>query len=374
MSDRRPQRPPRPQRIALLAFPGVRVFDVSVITEVWDTDRRDRGVPPFELRRTAADPSVPVPLRGGLSLTPDRPLSWLDELTPADLVVVPGIEDPDADLPAPVLDALRRAHTAGVPVAALCAGAFVLARAGLLDGRRAVTHWRLAPALAERHPATRVEPEALFIEDTGVWTSAGTAAGIDLCLHLVRTAHGAETAATIARSMVTAPFRSGTQAQFIEHPTPRADRDADTLAAVRAHALARLDAPHTVGSLAARAGMSPRSFARHFQATTGTTPLRWLIAQRVAAAQKLLERTDHPLPEVARRAGFGSEVTMRQHFAAHLATSPRDYRAAFRHTTGATASTDSEAAPDSAPSDPGTATGSTGSAGSGTAGSSPIAR
>ncbi|GAA3065073.1 helix-turn-helix domain-containing protein [Streptomyces roseofulvus] len=323
-----------PQRIALLSFPGIRAFDVSVVTEVWGTDRTTRGVPAFDLRRTAADPTTPIPIRGGLSLTPDRPLDWLDTLTPTDLVLVPGIEDPDADVPAPVLDALRSAHDHGVPVASLCAGAFVLARAGLLDGRRAVTHWRLADTLAARHPRIRVEPEALYIEDTGIWTSAGTAAGIDLCLHLVRTAHGAEVAATVARSMVTAPFRTGTQAQFIERPTPRADRDEDALAAVRAHALAHLDQPHTVASLAAHAGMSPRSFARHFQATTGTTPLHWLIAQRVAAAQKLLELTDHPLPEVARRAGFGSEVTMRQHFASHLATSPRDYRGAFRHTAG----------------------------------------
>lgn len=179
-----------------------------------------------------------------------------------------------------------------------------------------------------------VVPDALFLHDEGIWTSAGTAAGIDLCLHLVRTAHGAEAAATVARSMVTAPFRTGTQAQFIEQPTPHADRDADTLAAVRAHALKRLDEPHTVASLAARAGMSPRSFARHFRATTGTTPLRWLITQRVAAAQKLLERTDLPLPEVAGRTGFGSEITMRQHFASHLATSPRDYRLAFRRAPG----------------------------------------
>ncbi|MEU3609677.1 helix-turn-helix domain-containing protein [Streptomyces sp. NPDC035033] len=322
-----------PQRIALLSFPGVRAFDVSVVTEVWGTDRTDLGVPAAELRRTAADPS-PIPLRGGLTLTPDRPLTWLDTLTPTDLALVPGIEDPDADLPAPLLDALRRTHARGVPVASLCAGAFVLARAGLLDGRRAVTHWRLTETLAARHPRVRVEPEALHLEDTGVWTSAGTAAGIDLCLHLVRTAHGAEAAATVARSMVTAPFRTGTQAQFIERPTPRADRDGDALAAVRAHALAHLDRPHTVASLAARAGMSPRSFARHFRATTGTTPLRWLIAQRVAAARKLLELTDHPLPEVARRAGFGSEVTMRQHFASHLSTSPRDYRTAFRHPAG----------------------------------------
>ncbi|MFE7776427.1 GlxA family transcriptional regulator [Streptomyces sp. NPDC057445] len=319
-----------PQRIALLSFPGIRAFDVSVISEVWGVDRTDRGVPPFELRRTGSD-HTPVPMRGGLSLTPDRTLAWL---THADLVVVPGLDDHLTPAPPPVLEALRRAHTRGTPIAALCGGAFTLAQAGLLDGRRAITHWGLTHVLREHHPQVTVVPDALFLHDANIWTSAGTAAGIDLCLHLVRITHGAEAAATIARSMVTAPFRTGTQAQFIEHPVPRSDRDADALTALREYALANLAEPHTVASLAARAGMSARSFARHFQATTGTTPLHWLITQRVAAAQKLLELTDHPIPEVARRTGFGSEVTMRQHFAAHLATSPRDYRAAFRHPAG----------------------------------------
>ncbi|MFD4032894.1 GlxA family transcriptional regulator [Streptomyces sp. NPDC058637] len=324
--------PSRPSRIALVAFPGVRAFDVSVITEVWGVDRTDRGVPAFDLRRTAADPA-PIQLRGGLALTPDRTLAWLSR---ADLIVVPGLDDHLTPAPEPVLEALRRAHSRGTPLAALCGGAFTLAQAGLLDGRRAVTHWNLTELLRTHHPRVTVVPDALFLQDGNIWTSAGTAAGIDLCLHLVRTAHGAETAATIARSMVTAPFRTGTQAQFIEHPTPQSDRDADTLAGVRAHALAHLAKPHTVAGLAARAGMSARTFARHFQATTGTTPLRWLIARRVAAAQKLLERTDLPLPEVARRTGFGSEITMRQHFAAHLATSPRDYRLAFHDAGGQT--------------------------------------
>ncbi|MFI9237504.1 GlxA family transcriptional regulator [Streptomyces sp. NPDC053079] len=334
-------------RVALLAFPNIRSFDVSVITEVWGADRTDRGVPAFELRRCAADRS-PVAMPGGLSLAPDRTLSWLDR---ADLVVVPGIVDPRQPTPPAVLDALRRAHARGVPVAALCAGAFVLAEAGLLDGRRAITHWSLTDLLQRQHPCVTVVPDALFIEATAdapdgpppapgagagsglgrgaLWTSAGTAAGIDLCLHLVRRQHGAETAATIARSMVTAPFRTGTQAQFIERPTPAEDRGADALASVREYALRHLHEPLPVTALAARAGMSARSFARHFTATTGTTPARWLLDQRLAAAQKYLERTDLPMPEVARRTGFGSEVTMRQHFAARLATSPRDYRAAF---------------------------------------------
>ncbi|NUS10274.1 MAG: helix-turn-helix domain-containing protein [Streptomyces sp.] len=312
-------------RIALLAFPGIRAFDVTVITEVWGVDRSDRGVPPFDVRRVAADPA-PVPMRGGLTLTPDRTLGWLDR---AELILIPGLDDHTTPAPAPVLKALRRAHARGTTIAALCGGAFTLAQAGLLDGRRALTHWALVDLLQSSHPQVQVEPDALFIEDGNIWTAAGTAAGIDLCLHLVRTAHGAETAAAIARSMVTAPFRTGSQAQFIEHPTPHTDRDMDALADVRAYALSHLHEPLTVPALADRAGMSPRSFARHFTAATGTTPLRWLLDQRIAEAQKLLERTDLPMPEVARRAGFGSEITMRQHFAARLATSPRAYRASF---------------------------------------------
>ncbi|CAL9516976.1 GlxA family transcriptional regulator [Streptomyces sp. enrichment culture] len=314
-----------PYRVALVAFPGIRAFDVSVITEVWGPDRTDRGAPAFDLRRVATD-TTPVPMRGGLTLLPDRPLGWL---TDADLIVVPGLDDHLTPAPPPVLDALRRAHARGTTLAALCGGAFTLAQAGLLDGRRALTHWNLIDLFRAHHPRVTVVPDALFIEDDNIWTAAGTAAGIDLCLHLIRLAHGAEAAATIARSMVTAPFRTGTQAQFVEHPTPRTDRDADSLAAVREHALRHLHEPLTVADLAAHAGMAPRTFARHFTAATGTTPLRWLLDQRIAAAQRLLERTDLPMPEVARRAGFGSEVTMRQHFASRLATSPRAYRAAF---------------------------------------------
>ncbi|MGV9943708.1 GlxA family transcriptional regulator [Streptomyces sp. NPDC003401] len=338
--DGAPRERPDPYRVGLVAFPGIRAFDVSVITEVWGTDRTDRDAPAFDLRRVAPDTGTPVPMRGGLSLLPDRTLSWLPR---ADLILVPGLDDHVTPAPPSVLQALRRAHARGTTIAALCGGAFTLAQAGLLDGRRAITHWNLVDLLRARHPEVTVVPDALFIEDDNIWTAAGTAAGIDLCLHLVRRSHGAEAAATIARSMVTAPFRTGTQAQFIEHVTPRTDRDADALAAVREHALRHLREPLTVAGLAARAGMSPRTFARHFTAATGTTPLRWLLDQRLAAAQKLLERTDLPMPEVARRAGFGSEVTMRQHFASRLATSPRAYRAAF-------------------------------SAGSATAGSSPIAR
>ncbi|MFJ6719104.1 GlxA family transcriptional regulator [Streptomyces sp. NPDC091259] len=312
------------QRVAIVIQPGIRAFDLAVITEVWGPDRSRSGVPPFELRRCASTPD-PVALPGGLTLTPDRGLDWLAE---ADLVVVPALAEPDDPSPGPVLAALREAHARGVPVAALCAGAFVLAEAGLLEGRRAVTHWWLAPRLAARYPGTLVEEAPLYVEDGGIWTSAGVASGIDLCLHLVREAHGAEVAAAVARSMVTGPFRTGDHAQYLDRPTPAADRTAEALAAVRERALRRLHEPLDVATLAGWAGMSPRSFARHFAAATGTTPHKWLLGHRLDAARRLLERTDHPVPEVARRAGFASEVTFRQHFTAHVGQSPRAYRAA----------------------------------------------
>ena len=210
----------------------------------------------------------------------------------------------------------------------------VVAEVAAHAGRRLVAHAHLdagdhdLPHSGTLQPP--VEPDALFTEGGNPWTSAGTAAGIDLCLHLVRLAHGAETAATVARSMVTAPFRTGTQDRFIQYSTP--STNPDTLAAVHAYALRHLHEPLTVAGLARHAGMAPRTFARHFTAATGTTPLHWLHDQRIAAARRLLERTDLPMPEAARRAAFGSEVTMRQHVASRLATSPRAYRAAFNGT------------------------------------------
>lgn len=255
------------RRVAIVVQPGIRSFDLAVITEVWGPDRSDVGVPGFELRRCAAEPG-PIPLPGGLTLAPDRGLDWLAS---ADLVVVPALAEPSDPTPGPVLAALREVHARGVPIAALCAGAFVLAEAGLLEGRRAVTHWWLAPQLAARYPGVVVEDAPLYVEDGGLWTSAGVASGIDLCLHLVREAHGAEAAAAIARSMVTGPFRTGGHAQYLDRPVPAADRTAEALAAVRERALRSLHEPLSVATMARWAGMSPRSFARHFAAATGTS-------------------------------------------------------------------------------------------------------
>ncbi|MGE7436959.1 GlxA family transcriptional regulator [Kitasatospora sp. NPDC001175] len=312
--------------VGCLLFDGVRAFDYAVIGEVWANRNTRPGVPPFELRVCGPE-GVRVRLGGGLERLPDH---GLDALADCDLVLVPGVEEPTAPRDPGILDALRAAHACGVPIASLCAGAFVLAEAGLLDGRRATTHWALAPELARRHPAVEVDPEVLFTGDGEIWTSAGVAAGIDLCLHLVRSAYGQQAAAEIARAMVTAPFRSGGQAQFIPSPVPEGGADGDPLAAVRATVLGALEVPWTVGELAKLAAMSERSFARNFTAATGTPPLRWLLEQRVLAAQRLLEETDLPVDEIATRCGFGSAVSLRPAFVRRIGVAPRDYRRAFR--------------------------------------------
>lgn len=311
--------------VGCLIFDGVRAFDYAVIGEVWANRATRPGVPAFDLR-VCGPVGARVRLGGGLERVPDLGLA---ALAACDLVVVPGVEDPAARRPAEVLDALRAVSSAGVPVASLCAGAFVLAEAGLLDGREATTHWALAPELARRHPAVTVRPEVLFTGGDGVWTSAGVAAGIDLCLHLVRTAHGQQAAAAIARAMVTAPFRAGGQAQFIPSPVPPVDED-DPLARVRAEILAALDTPWTVRRMAAAALMSERTFARRFTATTGTTPLRWLLDQRILTVQRLLEETDLPVDTVATRCGFASAVSLRPVFVKRVGVAPREYRRTFR--------------------------------------------
>jgi transcriptional regulator GlxA family with amidase domain len=228
-----------------------------------------------------------------------------------------------------VLDALVAAERRGARIVSVCTGAFVLAQAGLLDGRRAATHWRDAADLAARHPAVHVDRDVLYVDEGRVLTSAGVAAGIDLCLHLVRGDHGAEHANRIARRMVVAPLRAGGQAQFVERPVPPATDDG--LAPTRAWMLEHLDEPLSVAAMARHAARSERSFARHFHAETGTTPLRWLHAQRVLHARRLLETTSLPVEDVARQAGFGTATSLREHFTRATHTTPTDYRRSFAH-------------------------------------------
>ena len=252
--------------VAVALYDSIRVFDYAVIAEVWGVNRSDSGVPPFTLMTCAARRQV----TGGYGTT-IRATHPLAALADADLIVVPGNDVPPRPAAPALMRALRRAHERGTPVAALCGGAFVLAEAGLLDGRRAITHWFLADEFRDRFPQVQLEEGGLFVHDGGVWTSAGTAAGIDLCLELVRRAHGAEIAARIARRMVTPPHRSGGQAQYLARPTP-ADDGSEDLGDVLFWARERLDQPLTVAELAARARMSPRHFARRFTEATGATP------------------------------------------------------------------------------------------------------
>ncbi|WP_037599763.1 GlxA family transcriptional regulator [Streptacidiphilus rugosus] len=311
--------------VGLIIFDAVRTFDYAVVNEVWGRHQTLPQSPLAELI-VCAPSKRPVRLGSGLL---HRPEHGLDALARCDLVIVPGLEDHTMQAPDPVLHALQRVYERGTPVASLCAGAFVLASAGLLDGRIATTHWAFADDLAQRHPAVTVDPNVLFTGDGQVWTSAGVAAGIDLCLHLIGQSHGDMTATAVARAMVTAPFRAGGQAQFIAAPIP-AIRAGDAIARVREEVLATLERPWTVADMAKIVSLTERTFARRFHDSTGTSPARWLLHQRLYSARRLLETSDTPIEEVSRRCGFGTGTSLRQHFQQQFGTSPRQYRRVFR--------------------------------------------
>ncbi|WP_123517298.1 GlxA family transcriptional regulator [Streptomyces sp. 2132.2] len=255
----------------------------------------------------------------------------LDRLAEADLLLaLPGAQFRTPPAPA-VLDALRAAHGRGAVVAAHCVGTFALAAAGLLDGRRATTHWRFAELLADRHPRVTVEPDALYVDEGDIVTGAGAAAGFDLCLHLLRREHGAALANAIARDMVLPSHRDGGQAQYLAAPVPEDGQD-ERLAAVLGWARAHLHEPLPVTELARRAMMSKRSFARRFTAATGTTPHAWLRSLRLSRAEELLETTGLPVEEIARQVGYGSAAVLREQFVRRRGIPPRAYRNAFTRT------------------------------------------
>jgi transcriptional regulator GlxA family with amidase domain len=307
----------RARVVALLAGEVV-AFDLAIPAQIFgrEPDLYDWAV--------CAPEAGPVATENGFDVLVPH---GLDALAEAETIVVPGIGDRAWPLPPEPVEALRAAAEGGARVASICTGAFVLAAAGLLDGRRATTHWRYAPLLTREFPAVEVDPDVLYVDEGDVLTSAGVAAGIDLCLHMVRKDHGAEVANRIARRIVVAAHRDGGQAQFVERPLPASDGG---LAATRAWMEERLDQPLTVDDMARHAACSPRSFARRFRAETGTTPLQWLIGRRVAEAQRLLEGSELPVEEVASQSGFGTPAALRQHFGRALSTSPTAYRRAFR--------------------------------------------
>jgi AraC family transcriptional activator FtrA len=313
-----------PHRVVALAYPGMSPFELGVVVEVFGLPRPELDVPAwYRLEVCAVRPGRQAAV-GGISIDVQHGLEILPD---ADTVVVPGwpVADP---VPADLLDAVRAAADRGARMVSICSGAFVLAAAGLLDGRRAATHWRYAEQLARRYPDVTVDPDVLYVDDGSILTSAGSAAGIDLCLHLIRKDHGALIANQVARRLVMPPHRDGGQAQYVEQPV--AGDDDSRIHDVIAWLSGDLSRQATLAQLAARAHLSERQFTRRFRHVTGESPYDWLVGQRISASLALLEAGDDSVERVATAVGFGTAVTFRHHFRQRLQTSPTAYRRAFR--------------------------------------------
>jgi len=307
--------------VVLLALPGVGPFEFGVICEVFGIDRTDTGGPTFDFAIATADPG-PVRTSMGYDVIVTN---GLDVAAEADLIAVPSYAA--AGMDERYLEVIRAAEARGAWVLSVCSGAFALARAGILEGRKATTHWMYADRLAAEYPGTDVDPDVLFVEDRRVVTSAGTAAGIDAALHIVRKEMGAAATNVIARRMVVPPQRDGGQSQYIESPVQ--EYTSDSFAIVADWMLENLDQDLTVDQLARKALMSSRTFARRFRADMGTTPAAWLNRQRIIRAQQLLESTDRALEAIAQDTGFGTAAVMRHHFLKVLQTTPTMYRRTF---------------------------------------------
>jgi transcriptional regulator GlxA family with amidase domain len=342
--------------VAVVALDRIEAFELGVVCEVFGLDRSDDGLPVYDFAVVAGEPG-PIRCNAGFTIHSSYGLDRLEE---ADLIAVPAVSDrrlgepqripglsphpiaPDRQLPEmmalgpaesgrfppELLDALRRAVDRGAWVLSVCSGVFVLGEAGLLDGRRCTTHWRHAAELSRRYPRAIVDPHVLYVDEEPIITSAGTGAGIDACLHLVRKVQGSRVANGIARRMVVPPHRDGGQAQYINRPL--GEPSTGSLAPVLDWMAGNLGQPLSVADLAAQAHMSSRTFARRFTQETGTTPLRWLTSQRVLLAQQLLEDTEETVDAIAERAGFGNASALRHHFRAWRDTTPDAYRRLFR--------------------------------------------
>lgn len=319
--------------VALLVLEGTAPFEFGLIHEVFGVDRTDDGVPPFDLRICGPEPGRQIAFgaRGdGMQIVVPYGLEAMQD---ADLVAIPAYQQTSsggtlaATASPQVLEALRGVHRRGGRLLTVCSGAFLLGEAGLLDGRACTTHWRHVAELKERVPTARVNPDVLFVEDGTIITSAGTAAGIDACLHLVRSEFGAEVATRIARRMVVQPLRDGGQRQFIEQPVPQCT--GESLQPILEYLREHLDLEHPVSALSARAAMSTRTFARRFAAETGTTPGRWLALQRLGQARRLLEESDLTIEQVAVRCGYSSAALLRHHFTRTVGVAPQQYRRQF---------------------------------------------
>ncbi|MFJ1457003.1 GlxA family transcriptional regulator [Nocardia sp. N2S4-5] len=315
----------RRHRVVALVNPPQSPFELGCAAEVFGTVRPD--IPDHYDFRVCAERPGPVRTTVGYAMLVDAGLSALRE---ADTVIVPGWQPPTTPASSAVVEAVRAAHRRGARIVAICTGAFVLAQTGLLDGRSATTHWRHAAQLASAFPEVELASDVLYVDHGDVATSAGTGAGIDLCLHLVRSDHGAAHAAQIARHMVLPPHREGSQLQYATQPAPA--KPDESLAPLLEWATSRLDTALTVDRLAAQAGLSTRTLARRFTEQLGTSPGQWLLGRRLDAARALLEHTDLPVEAVATRVGLASAVNLRRRFREHLGTTPGAYRRTFGET------------------------------------------
>ena len=312
--------------IAVVVFDRISPFHLSIPCAVFDDHGGHEGLPSFTVAVCAAEPGR-IRTTAGFEIAARYGLA---KLRKADIVIVPSWRDA-AEIPPPALiNALRKAHARGARIVGLCLGTFVLAAAGLLDGRKAATHWQYAQELARQYPQIEVDVDALYIDHEDVLTSAGAAASLDCCLHLLRSLYGAEAASFVARRLVVPPHRRGGQAQYIDRPLSTTT-EIDRFAEVIEWSQKNLHKAQDLDGLARKACMSRRSFTRRFRQAMGTTVGKWLLHQRLALAQRLLETTERDMDAIATRAGFGSAVSLRQHFARELRTSPSAYRREFRH-------------------------------------------
>ncbi|MCS2154895.1 GlxA family transcriptional regulator [Scandinavium goeteborgense] len=312
-------------RVGIVVFDQIIPFHLSVPCAVFEKARNADGELMYQLQVCATEPG-PLRTNAGFSIIAEHALAALEQ---ADMVIVPSWSDPDLSPPDELIAALIQAHERGAKIVGLCMGAFVLAAAGLLHGRPATTHWNWMADFSRRYPSVSIDPNVLYVDDGDIVTSAGTAASIDCCLHLVRQQCGAETANSVARQLVVPPHRQGGQAQFIERPvcnTVSGDHFTQALNWAAEHLQQEL----TVDILAGKAFMSRRSFTRRFQQTTGTTVTQWLLNQRLAVAQRFLEKTDQPVENIAQASGFSSALSMRRHFQQQFRTSPSLYRREFK--------------------------------------------
>jgi transcriptional regulator GlxA family with amidase domain len=311
------------KKIAVVLMEDVALFEFGVLSEVFGIDRTDDGVPAFDFKVCSTRPGEPMRTSSHSAVIAPY---GLDELVDADLVAIPATTWRD-EYSEEILDALRAADARGAILLTVCSGAFVLGVAGLLDGRKCATHWRYADQFRAQFPKAQLDADVLFVDDGNIITSAGTAAGIDACLHLVRRELGSAVATRIARRMVVPPQRDGGQRQYVDLPVP--ESSGESLQPVLDWMVENLTTEHTVPYLAKRAQMSDRTFARRFVAETGTTPLKWVTTQRVLRARTLLEQTKMGIEQIAAESGFGTAALLRHHFRRVVGVPPQDYRRTF---------------------------------------------